>query len=54
MKLLLDTHTLYWWNSEPDKLSAVVKDALQDPANEVWFSVVNIWEIAIKEQLQKF
>ena len=54
MKLLLDTHTLYWWNSDPDQLSAAATNALQDAANEVWFSVVNIWEIAIKAQLQKF
>jgi PIN domain nuclease of toxin-antitoxin system len=27
--------------------------ALHDPANEVWFSVVNIWEMVIKAGLGK-
>lgn len=53
MKLLLDTHALIWWDSQPAKLSATALQAIIDPANEVWFSVVNIWEMAIKSQLQK-
>lgn len=53
MKLLLDTHALIWWDSEPAKLSVTALQAIIDPANEVWFSVVNIWEMAIKSQLQK-
>ncbi len=53
MKLLMDTHTLMWWDSDPRQLSMPALTALRDPANEVWFSVVNIWEMVIKSQLNK-
>ena len=53
MKLLLDTHTLIWWDSQSTSLSASALSAINDPANEVWFSVVNIWEMAIKVPLGK-
>jgi PIN domain nuclease of toxin-antitoxin system len=53
MKLLLDTHTLIWWDSDPSQLSTVALAALRDPANEVWISTVSVWEIVIKAQLGK-
>jgi PIN domain nuclease of toxin-antitoxin system len=53
MKLLLDTHTFMWWDSDPRQLSGPALAALRDPANEVWFSVVNVWEMVIKAQLNK-
>ncbi len=40
MRLLLDTHTLIWWDSDPARLSALA--ALRDPANTIWLSVVSI------------
>lgn len=53
MKLLLDTHAFIWWDSDPARLSAPALAALCDPANEVWLSVVSVWEIMIKAQLGK-
>jgi PIN domain nuclease of toxin-antitoxin system len=53
MKLLLDTHTFIWWDSDPGRLSAAAIGTLRDPANSVWFSVVNVWEMVIKAQLGK-
>ena len=53
MRLLLDTHTFIWWDSNPAQLSAVASAALRDPANSVWLSVVSVWEILIKAQLGK-
>lgn len=53
MKLLLDTHTFIWWDSDPAQLSAPVLAALRDPANEVWLSVASVWEMVIKAQLGK-
>ena len=53
MRLLLDTHTFIWWDSDPAQLSAVALTALRDPANTVWLSVVSVWEIVIKAQLGK-
>jgi len=32
MKLLLDTHTFIWWDSEPAKLSPLVMDAAGEGA----------------------
>ena len=53
MKLLLDTHTFIWWDSEPAKLSAPALSACQDQANTLILSVVSVWEIQIKSQLGK-
>jgi len=53
MKVLLDTHTFIWWDSEPSKLSAQVLALLQDPATTVLLSVVSVWEMLIKHQLGK-
>lgn len=53
MKLLLDTHTFIWWDSDPARLSAPVLATLRDPANEIWLSVASVWEIVIKTQLGK-
>jgi PIN domain nuclease of toxin-antitoxin system len=49
MKLLLDTHLLLWAATEPKKLSQDTAALLTDPRNELIFSVVSIWEIAIKK-----
>ena len=48
MRLLLDTHTLFWSVQEPSKLSASAMAALQDPTNVRPVSAATIWELAIK------
>ena len=53
MKLLLDTHTFIWWDSDPSQLSTRVITAMQDPSNEIYLSVVSAWEMQIKIQLGK-
>ncbi len=53
MKLLLDTHTFIWWDSEPGKLSSQVLALCQDQTNIVLFSVASAWEMQIKLQLDK-
>lgn len=45
MKLLLDTHILLWSQSEPEKLSPTLKEALEADTNEIWLSPVTTWEI---------
>jgi PIN domain nuclease of toxin-antitoxin system len=45
VRLLLDTHTLFWSVEEPSKVSAT---AMQDPANDLLLSAATIWELAIK------
>ncbi|MBW4544563.1 MAG: type II toxin-antitoxin system VapC family toxin [Symplocastrum torsivum CPER-KK1] len=53
MKLLLDTHTFIWWDSEPTKLSQKTLELCQDQANTLLLSVASIWEMQIKLQLGK-
>ena len=53
MKLLLDTHTFIWWDSEPQRLSQQVLKMCQDPENVLLTSVASLWEMQIKLQLGK-
>ncbi|MEM1116758.1 MAG: type II toxin-antitoxin system VapC family toxin [Bacteroidota bacterium] len=48
MRLLLDTNALIYLVGEPDVMRAAARDAVRDPANAVFFSAVNVWEIEIK------
>ena len=53
MRLLLDTHILLWFLSEPQKLSSSVYASLTDPSIDVLFSVASIWEVAIKASFKR-
>ena len=53
MRLLLDTHTFIWWDSEPAKLSAQALALCRDPQNSLLLSVASVWEMQIKLQLDK-
>jgi PIN domain nuclease of toxin-antitoxin system len=53
MKLLFDTHTFIWWDSQPNKLSQTALALLQDRSNILLLSVVSIWEMQIKLQVGK-
>jgi PIN domain nuclease of toxin-antitoxin system len=51
MKLLLDTHLLLWAAGEPERLPAGARDLVSDLHHELLFSVVSLWEVAIKRGL---
>lgn len=53
MKLLLDTHIFLWYINKDERLDNSKRDAIQDSSNEVYLSVVSIWEAIIKYQLGK-
>lgn len=53
MKLLLDTHLLLWAAGQPKKLTAAARKLLNDPDNELLFSAVSLWEVAIKRGLDR-
>lgn len=53
MKLLLDTHTFIWWDSNPAKLSPQALAHCQDRQNALLLSVASVWEMQIKLQLDK-
>ena len=50
MRLLLDTHTLIWWDN--GRLPTQVTARIQD-ADEVYVSAVTAWEIALESGLGK-
>lgn len=45
MKLLVDTHTLFWSVEEPMKISGPAMTVLQDPNNDRYLSAATIWRI---------
>jgi PIN domain nuclease of toxin-antitoxin system len=53
LNLLLDTHLLLWAASEPQRLSAKARALLLDPSNQLVFSSASLWEIAIKNGLER-
>jgi PIN domain nuclease of toxin-antitoxin system len=53
MRLLLDTHALLWWWTDDARLSAAVRLAIGDEANEVFVSAASAWEVATKHRLGK-
>jgi PIN domain nuclease of toxin-antitoxin system len=48
VRLLLDTHLLLWVISQSRRLSPQARDLIGDPQNELSFSAVSLWEVAIK------
>jgi PIN domain nuclease of toxin-antitoxin system len=53
MKLLLDTHTLIWFLEDNENLSPRAKKAIETNLDTVYISIVSLWEIAIKINLNK-
>ena len=53
MRVLTDTHVLLWALLRPTRLDAVCRDVLESPEHQIFFSAVNIWEIAIKRALDR-
>ena len=52
-RLLLDTQALLLALADDPALSSSARNAIADPANDVFVSAVSIWEIAIKRALGK-
>jgi PIN domain nuclease of toxin-antitoxin system len=53
MKFLLDTQLVLWVPVSDAHLSRTVRHILNDSENEFLFSVVSLWEIAIKRGIAK-
>jgi PIN domain nuclease of toxin-antitoxin system len=51
MRLLLDTHIFLWFVSGNKQLAIALREAISNPQNEIFLSVVSLWEIIIKYQL---
>jgi len=52
-KFLLDTHCLLWFQNNDPKIPVKVMNIIQDPANTIIFSQLSLFEIAIKQSLNK-
>jgi PIN domain nuclease of toxin-antitoxin system len=53
VKLLLDTHLLLWASDRPQRLSEQARRLLNDPDNALVFSIASLWEVAIKQSLNR-
>ena len=51
MKLLLDTHILIWALNDDPRLPKKARELLLKPENSIYYSVVSIWEVAIKHAI---
>ena len=52
-RFLLDTHVFLWLIQGDSQLSDRARSVMADGANQLSFSVVSIWEIAIKLNIGK-
>lgn len=53
MKLLVDTHYLLWMFMDTAKISQKLREELLSVDNEIYYSQVSLWEIAIKYSIGK-
>jgi PIN domain nuclease of toxin-antitoxin system len=53
MKLLLDTHAFLWYITNDPRLPRHAYDTIRDKSNEVYLSVVSVWEALVKYQIGK-
>ena len=52
MRYLLDTHIFLWFISKDNRISDPIRTTICE-ADEVYLSVVSVWEATIKQQLGK-
>jgi PIN domain nuclease of toxin-antitoxin system len=53
MKILLDTHIFLWYITKDGRLPSEALNSIRQPKNEVYLSVVSLWEIIVKHRLDK-
>lgn len=53
MRLLLDTHIFLWYITGDRRLGDRIRDAISDPKNDVYLSVISLWESIVKHKLGK-
>ncbi len=49
MKLLIDTHILLWALSDDNRLPEKARKLLENEENSIYYSIVSIWEIQMKQ-----
>ena len=53
MRLLLDTHIFLWYVGGDKRLTLALRQIIADPNNDVYLSIVSLWEAIIKYQIGK-
>ena len=53
MRVLIDTHALLWYLQGDVNLSNPALATIEDKDNDIFVSIVSLWEIAIKLGLGK-
>jgi PIN domain nuclease of toxin-antitoxin system len=53
VRYLLDTHVVLWMLDDAPQLGSKVRDELTNTANDVYVSIVSIWEMALKARIGK-
>ena len=53
MQLLLDTHTLMWYNEDDTNLSSNARSFINNRDNDVFVSVASFYEMAVKINIGK-
>jgi PIN domain nuclease of toxin-antitoxin system len=48
VRLLLDTHVIFWWLEDDPTLSSEIKDSI-DTELDVFVSAASLWEVSIKQ-----
>ena len=54
VKLLIDTHVLFWWLVDDPQLTTTARKAIANHEATVFVSAVSIWEMAIKVKIDKW
>ena len=52
MKILLDTHIALWAISDNERLPSNFIKIIDNPENEIFYSLVSVWEVAIKHYVK--
>ena len=53
MKILLDSHAVYWWTIGSDRLSTKARSLIEDKTNVILVSAVSFYELDNKARLKK-
>ena len=48
MRILLDSHILFWAMDQEDRLPKNILEEINDPKNDVFYSVLSVWELTLK------
>jgi PIN domain nuclease of toxin-antitoxin system len=53
MRILIDSHTFYWWAENKSQLSPLAREILADPETKAVLSLATLWELSLKHDRLK-